>query len=227
MAVRSASEGILSPSIKGKVVGESVHSREMAESTILSGYSVENFIPPLDIIRILNKAKIRFVLLGIHGLVGWLGEPRQAQSVELVVPARSHQKAITTLSTHFANLVPGKDESLLLDLKTQKPLIIVRRAGPLLLRKALQHTHEVKAGSHTYLIPSLEMAIAMKAPVISMIGADPDKYMDGHDFMFMVKTNPEIDLEKLAELSEQICLGGGRIILEKVRQVRAGEKLQL
>jgi len=43
----------------------------------------------------------------------------------------------------------------------------------------------------------------------------------------VVKRNPEIDLEKLAELGDLVYPGGGKEIVEKVRQVRAGEKLIL
>jgi hypothetical protein len=43
----------------------------------------------------------------------------------------------------------------------------------------------------------------------------------------MVKANPTIDLAKLAGFGEIIYPGGGRDIGEKVRRVRAGEKLRL
>jgi hypothetical protein len=71
------------------------------------------------------------------------------------------------------------------------------------------------------------MAVALKAPVIPMTGPDPDKHMEAHDFILMVKAHSEMDLKKLAKFGELICPGGGKIILEKVRQVRAREKLQV
>jgi hypothetical protein len=96
-----------------------------------------------------------------------------------------------------------------------------------LLREALRNTHEVRSGKEVYRIPTLEMAITMKAPLIPMIGADPDKHMDAHDLILMVKSNPEIDMKKLADFAELVCSGGGKMILQKVRRVRAGEKLQI
>jgi hypothetical protein len=43
----------------------------------------------------------------------------------------------------------------------------------------------------------------------------------------MVQSNPEIDLKKLATLGDLVYPEGGQEIIEKVRQVRAGEKLKL
>jgi hypothetical protein len=77
-------------------------------------------------------------------------------------------------------------------------------------------------------IPSLEMALAMKfAPMVSLTRADYKKYMDAADFIRIVNVNPDIDLAKLEELGDLVYPGGGKELLEKVRQVRAGEKLAL
>jgi hypothetical protein len=43
----------------------------------------------------------------------------------------------------------------------------------------------------------------------------------------MVTINPDIDLEQLAELGELGYPGGGKEIVEMVRQVRVGETLKL
>jgi hypothetical protein len=45
--------------------------------------------------------------------------------------------------------------------------------------------------------------------------------------MQIIDSNPNIDLEKLAELGDLVYPGGGKEIVEKVRQVRTGEKLML
>jgi hypothetical protein len=120
MGARRASEDVLPL--------DCVHSRGMATSTVLAG-SVVNSIPPLDVIRVLNKANIHFVLLGIHGLVGWLAESRAAQSVEILVSVRSHEKAKKTLRDHFRNLFPDEDGMHLRDRETQKVLIVVKKAN--------------------------------------------------------------------------------------------------
>ena len=53
------------------------------------------------------------------------------------------------------------------------------------------------------------------------------KFVDAHDFIRMVKSNPNIDLDKLAELGDMVYPEGGKEVVEMVRQVRAGEKLRL
>ncbi len=72
------------------------------------------------------------------------------------------------------------------------------------------------------------MALAMKfAPMVSLNRADYKKYGDAGDFIRIVNVNPAINLEKLAELGDLVYRGRGKEIVEKVRQVRAGEKLRL
>jgi hypothetical protein len=51
--------------------------------------------------------------------------------------------------------------------------------------------------------------------------------MDASDFIRIVNVNPDIDLAKLEELGDLVYPGGGKEIVEKVRQVRAGQKLVL
>ena len=63
--------------------------------------------------------------------------------------------------------------------------------------------------------------------MVSLVRADEKKHLDAHDFISMVKANGDIDLEKLEELGNLVYAGGGKELVEKVRQVRAGEKLQL
>ena len=72
------------------------------------------------------------------------------------------------------------------------------------------------------------MALAMKfAPMVSLSRADEDKHQDAHDFILLVKNNPDIDLDKLQTIAEGIYGGAGQEIAEMVRRVRAGEKLVL
>jgi hypothetical protein len=95
-------------------------------------------------------------------------------------------------------------------------------------REIFKNTHEVTRKKLSYRIPSLEMALVLKfAPMISLTRADEDKHQDAHDFIRLVKQNADIDVKKLETLGDLVYNGGGKEICEKVRQVRAGEKLQL
>ena len=72
------------------------------------------------------------------------------------------------------------------------------------------------------------MALACKfAPMISLMRVDEKKLIDAADFIDMVKKNAEIDLETLEKLGDIVYNGGGKEIVELVRKIRAGEKLEL
>jgi hypothetical protein len=204
--------------------------KDMDVSSAISRYYVANFIGPDQVADALQAAGIRFMLVGLHGVVGWLHEPRGTQDVDVLVGPKHQKKAVRTLLERFPHLHAEDHEVVtrLRDKQTEQVLIDVMKTNQPLFRQAFKYAQATKGRGHSYLIPSLELALAMKfAPMISLTRADEDKYQDAHDFILMVKGNPTIDLAKLAELGELIYPGGGREIVEKVRQVRAGEKLML
>jgi hypothetical protein len=207
-----------------------LHAESLATSTAIAGYYVKNFIPPLDVIRVLNDANVRFMLVGAHGIGGWIGESRATEDVDVVVGYRQHQKATRALLAAYPQL-QADDQEVVIRLRspeTGKVLIDVMKATQPLFRHALKHTRTVDSEGGSYRIPTLEMALAMKfAPMISIVRVIEKKLVDAADFIKIVKANPGIDLEKLAELGELVYAGGGREIIEMVRKARAGEKLQL
>lgn len=207
-----------------------IHAQSLATSSALSELYVPNLIPPLDVVRVLNAAKVRFMLLGAHGLAGWMGKARATEDVDVLVATRGHKKAVSALLAAFAHLQADDHEVVtrLRDPETGTVVIDVMKANQPLYRDALKHTHTVESGSQRYQIPSLELALTMKfAAMISLTRADRDKFQDTRDFMYIVDTNPNIDLEKLHALGQLVYNGGGNELVEKVRQVRAGEKLVL
>jgi hypothetical protein len=209
---------------------QDIHAHSLAKASVLSGFQVESAIAPAEVIAVLNDAGISFVLVGAYGLAGWTKKPRATEDVDLVVAAKHHKKAIKILLAAFAHLEADDHEVVtrLRDRETKEVAIDVMKPNQQLYRAAFKHTHTVTSEGHTYRIPSLEMALTMKfAPMISLHRADIDKYQDAHDFGRIVVSNPDIDLEKLADLGELVYPGGGQEIVEMVRRVRAGEKLLL
>ena len=199
-------------------------------STVLSGYYVKNFIAPHEVARLLNKHKLPFVLVGAHSIGVWLDEPRATQDVDIVVSQRYQKKVVQLLTTTFANLQAEDHEVVtrLRDAETQKVLIDVMKTNQAHIRAVLKNVTGIEMESVAINIPTLEMALALKfAPMISLVREDDKKHRDAGDFIGMVKLNSNIDLEKLAQLGELVYPGGGKEIVEKVRQVRAGERLQL
>jgi hypothetical protein len=207
-----------------------VHAGSLATSSALSAYYVPKLIPPHEVIRVLNGAKVRFLLLGAHGLGGWIGKPRATEDVDVLIGARGHKKAVRALLAAFPHL-RGEDHEVvtrLRDPETGNVVVDVMKANQPLYRDALKHTRKVESEGQTYEIPSLELALAMKfAAMISLTRSDEDKLTDASDFIKMVKANHDIDLDKLHALGQLVYNGGGDEVVEKVRQVRAGEKLNL
>jgi hypothetical protein len=208
----------------------SIHSSSLETSTAISGYYVEHFISPLAVIRSLNSAGVNFMLIGAHALGGWTQTPRATQDVDVLVAARGHKKAVTALLAAFPDL-ESEDHEVVTRLRNRdnkKVVIDVMKANQPLYREALKHTAVASTEGQSYKVPSLEMALAMKfAPMISLTRSDDKKHQDAADFIRMIRSNPDIDLEKLGQLGELVYPGGGQEIVEKVRQVRAGEKLNL
>lgn len=209
---------------------QDIHVRSLQTSTLLSGYYMERAILPVEVIAVLNREKIKFMLVGAHGIGGWIRRPRATEDVDIVVAGRHVKKAVRVLVAAFPQLEVDDQEVVtrLRDKETHDVRIDVMKPNQPLFREALKHTHTVRSAGQEYEIPSLEMALAMKfAPMISLTRSDERKYMDASDFMTMIKANQDIDLLKLAQLGELVYAGGGQEIVEKVRQVRAGEKLTL
>jgi len=207
-----------------------VHVLSLGTSTALSSYYMPNAITPLRVIEVLNEARISFMLVGAHGLGGWMKKPRATQDVDVVVATKHQKKAINALLKAFSRLevydLPVVTR--LRDRETKETAIDVIKQNQPLFRAALKKAHIVSSEGQTYKIPSLELALALKfAPMVSLYRSDEDKYQDAHDFIYMVKSNADIDLETLAELGDLVYPGGGKEIVERVRQVRVGEKLNL
>jgi len=207
-----------------------IHAQSLATSSALSEYYAPNLITPQEVIRVLNEAKVRFMLLGAHGVGGWTREPRATKDVDVLVAARSHNKAVRALLTAFPHLQAEDHQVVtrLRDPETAAVMLDVMKPNQPLYHEALKHTHPVESGGQKYLIPSLEMALAMKfSAMISLTRSDDKKHFDAGDFIRMVRANPDIDLRKLHTLGQLVYNGGGDEIVEMVRKVRAGEKLTL
>jgi hypothetical protein len=202
----------------------------LATSTAISAYFIENFIPPLDVITALNRAEVPFLLVGTHALGGWMQEPRATSDVDVLTASRNRQKVIKVLTQAFPRLEAEDYESgtYLRHRDSRQVLVDVLMADQPLLRAGLKHRFRVSAEDHTYDIPSLEMALAMKFALLTRLpGGDPELYQAAHDFILRGRVNPDIDWEKLAELGDLACPGGGKGIVEKVRKIRAAEKFTL
>jgi hypothetical protein len=206
------------------------YARTFAKTALLSRCQVPTVIPVVDVIRVLNRAKIRFVLVGAYGLARWRKESRATEDVDVVVAARQLKKAVQVLVNAYPNLEPVDVPVVirLRDRETQDVLIDVMKPMQQPYREVFKHTHKETIEGEAYRIPSLEMALVMKfSAMTSLYRAVEDKYRDAHDFIRMAKTNPDIDAETLSQLASLIYPDGGKDVLEMVRKARANETLNL
>jgi hypothetical protein len=208
----------------------SVHARSLATSTALSGYYMPELITPLQVIEVLNKARIKCVLMGAHAIGGWTKKPRATEDVDVLVAARSVRKAAQVLLAAFPRLEEDDHTVVtrLRDRDTKEVAIDVMKSNQALMAEALKQTHEVQSGGQTYLIPSLEMALTLKfAAMIGPNRADEKKHFDAGDFISMIKANLDIDIDQIRTFGALVYPGGGQEIVDKVGQVRRGEQLLL
>lgn len=209
---------------------QAVHDKGLTKSAYLTSFQVPSSILPPDVIRVLNKEKVSFVLVGAYGLVGWRKEARATEDVNIVVSARQIKKAVRVLLTAFPNLeaVDLPVVTRLRERGTENVLIDVMKPVQQPYVEVFKHTKRVTSGGQSYLVPSLEMALMMKfSSMTSVNRAVEDKYQDAHDFILMAKGNPDFNKDNLAELGRLLYADAGKDVLEMTRKALAGETLNL
>jgi hypothetical protein len=199
-------------------IGETLRDMYWPEATV---------IKPEAVIRILKKARVRFVLMGTYGINGYRYQARATQDVDVLVWAKDHDKAVAALRASFPRL---KFEDFLvvsrfLDPKTKKTLIDVMRPLDHSLQAAFKYS--VRVGK-SHLIPDLEMALVSKfAAMVTSLRAQSKKLLDAADFADVVETNmSKIDRRKLKRLGENVYKGGGQEITHLVDDIKAGRPLR-
>jgi hypothetical protein len=210
----------------------SVHLRALLTSEQLTGYQQKHSVSPRDVMRVLNRAAIPFVLLGPQAIGGWMREPRANQTVDVLVADRHRGRAsrlLATLHPRFAIHEQNGCTTLMLRKSHSPRLRVFSPAAPFFLRifresRVIEIDYGRKRGR--YRIPSLEMALAMAFAVMADEAQPQDEqFYNAHDFICMATRNEEFDEGKLQELGEVAFAGGGRELVEDVRRVHGGGRL--
>jgi hypothetical protein len=212
-----------------------IHGHRLRRSAEIAKFQLEvqlekRFLSPLDVIQVLNRDKISFVLVGAYGVVGYMSQSRATEDVDVVVALRHVKKATRVLLEEFDFLEADDQEVVvrLRDKETKDTLVDLMKPTQPHLRAIFKNTRTTELGKEKHRIPTCEMALVLKfAPMISLARIDKKKYQDAHDFMDIVGKNDDIDEESLQSLGDLVYNGGGKEIVELVRKVRAGEKLRL
>jgi hypothetical protein len=182
-------------------------------------------IPPREVIKILNKARIKFTLVGAHGIAGWLVDPRASQDVDVIIHAQ-HKKAVQAIRKAFPELRMMDLEAVtrFLDPATDRPVIDLMKPDSDLHQNVVDYTVQV---GKTHRVPALEMALALKfAAMDSPNRKQNKKLQDKADFFSMVAAHgEELDDNVLFSLGEMVKNGGGKEILKLVKEARSESDL--
>lgn len=183
----------------------------------------QNKLTPQEIIPVLNRAGVKFVLMGTHGTEGWMSEPRATEDVDFLIQKRYHRKAIRAIQEAFPHLEMHDRRMVtrFVDPATQRVVIDLMRPHEPFFQAVFENT--VPAG-FTHRVPDLEMALVCKfAAMISPHRTGKKKARDVSDFMDVVDQNHGIlELAKLRRLAELVHPGSGARILEFIKEAKAG-----
>src|ERR1043165_3032311 len=198
----------------------SISSRVTRNIRQLQGRTKVN-IQPREVIKVLTKAKIKFTLVGAHGIAGWLEQPRASQDVDVIVHAR-HKAAVQAIRCGFPELsvVDLPVVTRFIDPATKLAQIDLMKPQSDL--HAEVRNYSVPVGK-THRVPSLDMALALKFAAMDSPNREVNKKRQDHvDFVSIVKAHgDEIDDDCLFSLGEIVKNGGGREILKLVEEARA------
>jgi hypothetical protein len=183
-------------------------------------------ITPLDVIKLLNKAKLKFILMGTHGVGGYRSVSRATDDIDLLVRLADLPKAIKAIQTAYPELV-FQDFAVVARFKdpvTDKPVIDLMKPTQDVFKMAFRHSVSVK----THRIPSLEMALVSKfAAMTSPNREQAKKLIDGGDFVDIVVSNlKKINRSKLRRLADKVYPDGGAEIIEMIDDIAAGRRIR-
>src|SRR5579871_3576978 len=99
-------------------------------------------IAPAEVIAVLNKAGVRFILMGNYGITGWRGEARATEDVDVLVRSRDHRRAVRAISEGFPRLIMENYPVVtrFLDPESASPLIDLMKPSQPLFKVAFRQT---------------------------------------------------------------------------------------
>ncbi len=178
-------------------------------------------ITPQDVIDVLTAGGVKkWVLMGLHGYVGYLPQPRATQDVDVLISHGDRKRAVEAVREAWPNLVVEelepvirfKDPNDCFADGTPKPVIDLMlpwsRVNEAILRDG---THIVLDEETQHFIPTIEAALASKyaAMIADFRGRDKKEY-DAGDFRRMVRANYDrVDREALRRLGDLVWERGG------------------
>ena len=170
-------------------------------------------ITPQDVVDVLNSAGIKnWVLMGLHGYLGYMPEPRATQDVEIMVPYSGRARAKKAILARWPNLQVRElsqvtrflDPADLDHDGRPKPVVDVMHPwSP--FQELILKEYVIVDEQTQHRLPTLEAALVSKyAALISPYRDREKREYDAGDFRRLVRANQEQiqhdDLRRLAAL---------------------------
>ncbi len=180
-------------------------------------------VTPHEVIECMLQAGVKqWVLMGLHGYVGYLPMPRATQDVDVMVAYSEKRRAVAAVATRWPMLtqfdlpqvVRFLDPTDLDPEGKPKPVIdIMLPCSPYQLTILKDHVIEDSETRSRY--PTVEAALVSKyAALVSPHRSRDKKEQDGVDFRRIIRTNHQrLDKDILQSLGNQVWEQGGEEIL--------------
>lgn len=184
-------------------------------------------VTPQEVIDVLRSAGVKkWMLMGLHGLVGYLPMPRATQDVDVMVPYSEKTKAAKAIATawpmlkriELSQVVRFLDPTDLDPAGKPKPVIDLMLPWGEFQRIILEK-HVVIDPETGNRFPSLEAVLASKyAALVSPHRSRDKKEQDVVDFRRVIQANADdIDTVSLHELGDKVWERGGDEVLRFVK----------
>ena len=180
-------------------------------------------ITPQQVIDVLVAAGVKkWVLMGLHGIVGYIADPRATQDVDVLVGIRDRGRAMKAILAAWPTLQVHERPEVLrfidpneLDLTGAAKVVIDIMLPRDEVYKAILNDCVLIQEPTQHHIPTLEAALVAKyAAMISLLRVYEKKVQDSLDFRLIAKPNREaINLLELHRLAEHVYLGAGDEII--------------
>ncbi|MEX2316125.1 MAG: hypothetical protein WD669_03170 [Pirellulales bacterium] len=179
-------------------------------------------ITPQDVVDVLNEAGVKsWVLMGLHGYLGYMPEPRATQDVDVMVWHRERQKAKKAISARWPSLTIRSYSQVIrfgdpADLDTQgRPKQVIDLMAPFApFQELIMKEYVVVDDKTKHRLPTVEAAIVSKyAAMVSAFRDRDKKEQDAVDFRRLVRANyDQLRREDLRRLAGLIWEGGAHEI---------------
>ncbi|QDV86868.1 hypothetical protein [Planctomycetes bacterium TBK1r] len=183
-------------------------------------------VKPSEVCAALQQGGVKnWVLMGLHGYVGYMSDPRATQDVDVLVPYSQKKKAVKAILQRWPTLIVGEMEFVVrfkdpddLDEKDQPKVVIDLMLPWGKLHEFVLQNHVLVDPKSGHQIPSFEAALACKyAPMVSPYRQFERKAQDAADFRKMIKFhNGVVDRDMLRQLGNMVWENGGEEILSFV-----------